>query len=171
VAVGSSGHLVSHQAGVSWGPLSEIESGLVNPSAEEIQRIGANALQALTARTTVVLLHAREHVKAKKDFNAFDSMQHDGQSLDHKQAWMRERHVPPQPVDGLPHVIAFERHFTPKELAGLWCLDETTIRRMFQDEPGVLRIGKSDRRDGKRDYVSLRIPESVALRVHQERSR
>ena len=57
------------------------------------------------------------------------------------------------------------------ELAELWKLNETTIRRVFQDEPGVLKIGKSKRRDGKRCYVTLRIPESVALRVYQERSR
>jgi hypothetical protein len=66
--------------------------------------------------------------------------------------------------------LVFERHFTPKELAALWALDETTIRRLFYDEPGVLKIGKANRRDGKRDYMSLRIPESVAQRVHRQRS-
>ena len=66
---------------------------------------------------------------------------------------------------------ALERHFTPKELAELWAVDESTIRRLFQDAPGVLRIGKCGRRDGTRDYVSLRIPESVAIQVHAERSR
>jgi hypothetical protein len=70
-----------------------------------------------------------------------------------------------------PELIIFERHYTPKELAVLWALDETTIRRLFYDEPGVLKIGKANRRDGKRDYVSLRIPESVAQRVHNQRSR
>ena len=39
---------------------------------------------------------------------------------------------------------------------------------MFQDQPGVLKLGKSNRRDGKRDYVTLRIPQSVAERVYQE---
>jgi hypothetical protein len=66
---------------------------------------------------------------------------------------------------------AFARHFTASELGGLWKLDETTIRRMFQDEPGVLKIGKSNRRDGKRDYVTLRIPETGALRVYAARTR
>ncbi len=66
---------------------------------------------------------------------------------------------------------AFERHYTAKELAELWSLDASSVRRLFQDEPGVLKIGKANRRDGRRDYVSLRIPESVACRVHQERSR
>lgn len=92
-------------------------------------------------------------------------------TLEEKQAWMRERNAEPAPLEGLAQVTAFERHFTPKEIAGLWRLDETTIRRIFQDEPGVLRFGKSGRRDGKRDYVSLRIPESVVLRVHRELTR
>ena len=65
----------------------------------------------------------------------------------------------------------FEQHFEPSELAKLWRLDATTIRRMFQDEPGVLKIGKSNRRDGKRDYVTLRIPKNVAERVYRERTK
>ena len=62
----------------------------------------------------------------------------------------------------------FERHYTPKELAELWRLDESTVRRMFQDEPGVLRIGQTGRRS-KRDYVTLRIPASTAARFYQAR--
>ena len=65
----------------------------------------------------------------------------------------------------------FEPHFEPSQLAELWSLNATTIRRMFQDEPGVLKIGKSNRRDGKRDYVTLRIPRSLAERVYQERTK
>ena len=60
-----------------------------------------------------------------------------------------------------------ERHFSTRTLAELWGVDESTIRRLFQDEPGVVKIGKSGRRDGKRDYVTLRIPESVTGRVYQ----
>jgi transcriptional regulator GlxA family with amidase domain len=41
----------------------------------------------------------------------------------------------------------FGQHYTLAHLAELWCLDESTIRRMFQDEPGVLKIGRSGRRD------------------------
>jgi hypothetical protein len=63
-----------------------------------------------------------------------------------------------------------EQHFTPKELAELWALDQSTVRRLFRDEPGVLRIPHL-RRHGKRDYTSLRIPASVAARVHERRSR
>jgi hypothetical protein len=63
-----------------------------------------------------------------------------------------------------------ERHFSTGFLAEWWGFDESTVRRMFQDQPGVLKVGKADRRDGKRDYVTLRIPESVALRVYRERT-
>lgn len=64
---------------------------------------------------------------------------------------------------------AFGRQFTPTELAEIWKFDQTTIRRMFQDEPGVMKVGKANRHDGKRTYVTLRIPEAVALRVYAER--
>ncbi len=91
-------------------------------------------------------------------------------SLEDRQRWMRERHAPVE-ASPRPGLVAFERHYNPKELASIWHLDQTTVRRLFQDQPGVLKVGKSNRRDGKRDYVSLRIPQSVAERVHRERSR
>jgi hypothetical protein len=75
------------------------------------------------------------------------------------------------PINSANSAVAFGRHFTPAQLAELWKFDQTTIRRMFQDEPGVMKEGKANRRDGKRDYVTLRIPESVALRVYAERSK
>lgn len=59
-----------------------------------------------------------------------------------------------------------ETHFTCKEIAERWAYDESTVRRIFRDEPGVLRIPHL-RRHGKRDYTSLRIPASVAARVHE----
>jgi predicted transcriptional regulator len=62
----------------------------------------------------------------------------------------------------------FEQHFTPQEIASRLKIDQSTVRRKFQDQPGVVKIGRSDRRDGKRDYVSLRIPESVFRRVYGE---
>lgn len=75
------------------------------------------------------------------------------------------------PSGATPSVATFERHYTPQELAELWQLDESTIRRLFIDEPGVLVYGKERRRDGKRDYVTLRIPASVAVKVHERRIR
>jgi len=60
---------------------------------------------------------------------------------------------------------AFETHYTVQEIAERWHLSETVVRGLFRDEPGVIRIDSPERRF-KRGYCSLRIPESVALRVH-----
>ena len=65
---------------------------------------------------------------------------------------------------------ALETHYSPKQLADLWSLSVTKIRRLFEKEIGVLRIGEESRRVGrslKRSYFTMRIPESVALRVHR----
>jgi hypothetical protein len=65
-----------------------------------------------------------------------------------------------------PDSPAFEQHFTVKELAAFWKLSEDTVRRCFRKEAGVIEIvvrGKAS----KRPYVTLRIPESVAKRVHE----
>jgi hypothetical protein len=59
-----------------------------------------------------------------------------------------------------------ERHYSVGELAKLWSLSEKTIRRMFENEPGVLQWGSQETRF-KRGYTTLRIPESVMLRVHR----
>jgi hypothetical protein len=72
---------------------------------------------------------------------------------------------------GAPEAAAnpFGKVFTPHELAGLWKLSENSIRRMFQDEPGVFVMANGRRT--KRNYETLRIPESIALRVWRERCR
>jgi hypothetical protein len=62
----------------------------------------------------------------------------------------------------------FGRIYTPRELATLWQLSENSVRRLFQDEPGVFTLGASNPR-GRRGYTTLRIPESVALAVWLER--
>ena len=58
-----------------------------------------------------------------------------------------------------------ERHYTPADLAKAWVVSAETIRVLFRDEPGVLKIGKDGTRL-KRGYKTLRIPESIAQRVH-----
>jgi len=69
----------------------------------------------------------------------------------------------------LPTASPLERHLTPAELAQAWQVDQTTIRRMFLDEPGVLKIGQREARGGRRSYVTLRIPEAVAERVYRSK--
>jgi hypothetical protein len=60
----------------------------------------------------------------------------------------------------------FERHFSPENLAELWGLSGDTIRRLFEKESGVLVIERSKTARGRR-YRTMRIPASVALRVHR----
>jgi hypothetical protein len=69
-------------------------------------------------------------------------------------------------VSNLP-ASSLEPHYSVQVLAELWRLDESTIRRIFEAAPGVLRLGNDKRRRGKRDYFTLRIPASVAEREYQ----
>ena len=59
-----------------------------------------------------------------------------------------------------------ERHFTVAELSKRWFFSANTIRRLFSQEPGVVRIARPQTRS-KRGYTSMRIPERIAERVHR----
>jgi hypothetical protein len=59
-----------------------------------------------------------------------------------------------------------ERHYTVLEVSALWSLSGRTIRRIFEDEPGVVFWGSAISRR-KRRYQTLRIPETVLRRVYQ----
>jgi hypothetical protein len=72
----------------------------------------------------------------------------------------------PRLTDG-SDTFSTEKHYSVAELAALWALSEKTIRRMFENEPGVLRWGSEETRF-KRAYTTLRIPETVVLRVHRQ---
>jgi hypothetical protein len=61
---------------------------------------------------------------------------------------------------------AFERHYTVSQLSKLWFFSESTIRRLFIREPGVIKI-VHQRTRMRRGYTSLRIPEPIAQRVHR----
>lgn len=60
-----------------------------------------------------------------------------------------------------------EKHYTVKELAEKLGVSYWTVRRMFIDTPGVLKLGARGRRK-KRDHLTLRIPASVADRFYRE---
>ena len=64
---------------------------------------------------------------------------------------------------------ALERHFSVEELAELWGMSEDFVRRLFVHEPGVVVFHNARR--GVRVYRTLRIPESVAARVHRRMTR
>jgi len=60
----------------------------------------------------------------------------------------------------------FERHYSVDEVAELWGMSDDFVRRLFLEEPGVVVFFKH--RPGRRTYRTLRIPESVAQRVHRQ---
>jgi hypothetical protein len=75
------------------------------------------------------------------------------------------RHI--APLAGF-HRPSFRRtpHYSLAEIAEMWSLSTDVLRKIFQDEPGVLVLGgQSNSR--KRRYTTLRVPESVLRRVHR----
>jgi hypothetical protein len=67
------------------------------------------------------------------------------------------------------NLVVDEKHFTPSELAKAWGVSPQTIRELFKKEEGVLKIGSNSTRN-RRGYKTLRIPETVAERVHMRLS-
>jgi hypothetical protein len=70
--------------------------------------------------------------------------------------------MPQHPANGS---VNLEKHYTPEEIGSSWALSADTVRRLFEREPGVLVIQRG--KSGGRRYRTMRIPESVALRVHR----
>lgn len=66
--------------------------------------------------------------------------------------------------------ILEQKFHTVYEIAKAWQVDPDTVRDAFQDEPGVLKLGRTVARGGKRSYVTLRIPDNVLERVYRQRS-
>lgn len=62
-----------------------------------------------------------------------------------------------------------ERHYSVSEIASLWGMSKDTVRRLFCNEPGVLKLDNRAR-GTKRRYTTLRIPQSVLERVHRRLS-
>lgn len=67
-----------------------------------------------------------------------------------------------------PSSVVFEHHYSAAEIGSMWNLSEDAVRRLFEKEPGVLVLSNPKR--GKRRYRTLRIPETVAQRVHRRLS-
>jgi hypothetical protein len=64
------------------------------------------------------------------------------------------------------NLVVDEKHYSPNDLAKAWGVSSETIRQLFRDEPGVIKLGDRGTKY-KRSYLTLRIPQSVAERVHQ----
>lgn len=72
---------------------------------------------------------------------------------------------------GASALANLEPLYTPQQVAEYLQIDVSTCRRLFQDRPDVLRIGRPERRNGKRQYCTLRIPLSTVERFVGERTR
>jgi hypothetical protein len=59
-----------------------------------------------------------------------------------------------------------EKHFTVTELSEMWGFHRDYLREIFRVEEGVLLFGNTKSSRAKRAYASIRVPESVAERVH-----
>jgi hypothetical protein len=55
--------------------------------------------------------------------------------------------------------------YSVKELACVWNVSAETVRRLFEEEDGVLVFETPRRNPRKRRYRNLRIPGRIALRV------
>jgi hypothetical protein len=64
-----------------------------------------------------------------------------------------------------------EKHYTPTELAVLWGLHGKTVRELFKAEQGVIVLGNTKTTRYRKAYTTLRIPASVAERVHRRLQR
>jgi hypothetical protein len=74
--------------------------------------------------------------------------------------WKRPPYVRSQRTE-----LRGERHYSPAEIAKEWAVSVQTVREIFKDEEGVLKIGRTGTRSRRR-YMTLRIPESIVERVH-----
>jgi hypothetical protein len=59
-----------------------------------------------------------------------------------------------------------EKHYSPEAVSSMWGLSPRTVRRLFANEPGIIELGQPDSMR-KRRYLTIRIPESVLVRVHR----
>lgn len=71
-------------------------------------------------------------------------------------------------------ITAFEKHYTVTQVAQMWGVSANTVRRIFRDMPGVLKLSnpRISRRERKHElHLALRIPESLVRRAHEDWSR
>ena len=67
------------------------------------------------------------------------------------------------------NALVAAKHFSPSDLAKAWGVSVETVRSIFREEPGVVKLGKTGTKS-RRGYFTLRIPQQVAERVHRRLS-
>jgi hypothetical protein len=61
---------------------------------------------------------------------------------------------------------ALEKHYSASEVAEVWGISADLVRNIFRREPDVVALDRT----GRGKYITLRIPESVMIRVHRRLS-
>jgi hypothetical protein len=110
-------------------------------------------------------MRANQYVLAVRQYEKFQQAVAELTCSPKFHSWGRLR---PEDLEQSQIAKAGEKHFTPDALAVLWGVSAETVRIVFRDEPDVLRLAQPN--EGKRKYVLMRIPESVADRVHKRLS-
>ena len=82
-------------------------------------------------------------------------------SVEQKSAWLRDTNGgTSQPVTE----VLSAHYYSAREIAELLNLSQDSVRKLFQNEPGVLVLGDQSSKY-KRRYTTLRVPDSVLRRV------
>ena len=77
------------------------------------------------------------------------------------------QHYEPAVASQVPHDLANEKHYSIVEISKLWALSQKTVRKIFENEPGVIQWGTAETMR-KRGYRTLRVPETILQRVHRK---
>lgn len=56
--------------------------------------------------------------------------------------------------------LANEKHYSIIEISKLWALSQKTVRKIFENEPGMIKWGAEETLH-KRGYRTLRVPETI----------
>jgi hypothetical protein len=65
---------------------------------------------------------------------------------------------------------ATEQHYSVQQISQMWGISDASVRRLFEDQPGVLAIWmpRLQRNRKHKPHVLLRIPASVVERLNQQ---
>ncbi len=96
----------------------------------------------------------------------YETSMETGPRLDSGLSALKTRELPKTIENGTAS-DTFEKHYSINEISHLWGLSQKTVRRIFEQEPGVVEIDNQKSRH-KRTYVTRRVPESVLRRVHRK---
>jgi hypothetical protein len=61
----------------------------------------------------------------------------------------------------MPEAQTIDRHYSPQEIAGILSVSPDTVRDIFKEMAGVVKIERPRVNKRARPYVTLRIPETV----------